>query len=70
LAGRPSLPRRLPRPGGGAGKASRDRAIREAVLDYGYTLAAVAHHVGLHYATISKIANRPERSSPGRVAVR
>jgi hypothetical protein len=53
-----------------AGKASRDRAIREAVLDHGYTLAAVARHVGLRYATISKIANSPQRSSPGRVGAR
>jgi len=66
LAGRPALASLLPRPSGGAGKVSRDRAIREAVLDHGYTLAAVARHLGLHYATISKIANRPQRSSRGR----
>ncbi len=58
LACRPSLASLLPRPTRG-GKAGRDRAIREAVLDHGYTLAEIARHVGLHYATISKIANHP-----------
>ncbi len=50
------------------GKASRDRAIHEAVFDYAYTLGAIARHVGLRYATISKIANRPQPSSAGLAA--
>ena len=38
-------------------KVQRDAAIREAHLRHGYTLAEIARHVGLHYATVSRIAN-------------
>jgi len=36
-------------------KALRDDAIRKAYLDYGYTMAAIARYVGLHYSTVSKV---------------
>lgn len=32
-------------------KGLRDDAIRKAYLDYGYTMAAIARYVGLHYST-------------------
>ncbi len=36
-------------------KASRDNAIEKAYLDYGYSMAAIARYVELHYSTVSKI---------------
>ena len=36
-------------------KALRDEAIRKAFLDYGYTMAAIAGHAGVHYSTVSKV---------------
>lgn len=38
-------------------KASRNGAIRKAHIDHGYSLFEIGDFVGLHYATISKIAN-------------
>ncbi|MBH0178672.1 MAG: addiction module toxin RelE [Nitrospira sp.] len=35
----------------------RNEAIRRAHLDHGYSLSEIGHAVGLHYATISRIAN-------------
>lgn len=58
LAHRPALSSLLP----GADesdKAQRDAAIRDAHLRHAYTLAEIARHVGLHYATVSRIASRP-----------
>ena len=59
LAARPALERLFPA-GGFRSKTDRDRAIREAHIEYGYTLAAIARHLALHYATISRIVNREE----------
>lgn len=58
LAHRPALASLLP---GAAGhsRAQRDAAIRDAHIRHAYTLAEIARHVGLHYATVSRIANRP-----------
>jgi putative transposase len=36
-------------------KAARDRLISTAHVDYGYSLAAIAKALGLHYTTVSKI---------------
>ncbi len=41
-----------------ATKASRDRAIRRAFQDEQYTLAEIGRQVGLHYATVSRIARQ------------
>ena len=38
-------------------RSRRNEAIRQAHLDHGYTLSEIGHAVGLHYATISRIAN-------------
>jgi REP element-mobilizing transposase RayT len=38
-----------------AHKAARDEAIRRAYLEYGYTMAAIARQVGVHYSTVSKV---------------
>ncbi|MBW2058062.1 MAG: helix-turn-helix domain-containing protein, partial [Deltaproteobacteria bacterium] len=54
LAFRPSLEELLP-PGKQANKQKRNQAIQKAYLDYGYTLTEIARHLGLHYATISRI---------------
>jgi putative transposase len=43
----------------GVGRAQRDAAIRDAHIRHAYTLAEIARHVGLHYATVSRIASRP-----------
>lgn len=60
LAHRPELTR-LISAADGQSRAQRDAAIREAHLRHAYTLAEIARHVGLHYATVSRIANRPVR---------
>jgi len=39
-----------------ADAASRNRAIVDAHLAHGYTLAEIARHLGLHYSTVSRIA--------------
>lgn len=36
-------------------KLLRDVAIIKAYLDYGYSMAAIARHAGVHYSTVSKI---------------
>jgi len=36
-------------------KVLRDKAIRKAYLEYGYSMAAIARHAGIHYSTVSKI---------------
>lgn len=38
-----------------ADKAMRDKAIRKACLEWGYTMAATARVVEIHYSTVSKI---------------
>ena len=38
-------------------RVRRNDAIRHAHLDYGYSLTEIGRAVGLHYATISRIAN-------------
>jgi len=40
-------------------KATRDIAIEQAVHRYGYSQREVADWLGLHYATVSRNANRP-----------
>ena len=58
LAHRPTLERLLP-VANGLGRAQRDAAIRDAHVRHLYTFAEIARHVGLHYGTVSRIANRP-----------
>ncbi|MDP3483270.1 MAG: transposase [Sulfuricella sp.] len=36
-------------------KVLRNEAIRKAFLDYGYSMATIARHVGVHYSTVSKV---------------
>jgi putative transposase len=38
-------------------RVQRNEVIRRAHHDYGYSLSEIGHVVGLHYATISRIAN-------------
>jgi REP element-mobilizing transposase RayT len=40
-------------------KAKRDSAMGQAVHRYGYSQREVADWLGLHYATVSRIVNRP-----------
>ena len=42
-------------------KDARNRAIASAYLEHGYTLADIAHAVGLHYATISRLVKASEQ---------
>lgn len=39
-------------------RVARDRLIATLHLRHGYTQAQIAHHLGLHYATVSRIVNR------------
>ena len=41
-----------------AHRAARDRLIATLHLKHGYTQAQIAAHLGLHYATVSRIVNR------------
>lgn len=41
-------------------KSRRDKAIRDAHFQYGYSLAEIARYLGLHYTTVSKIVNEPK----------
>ena len=54
-AQRPSLPTLF------AGARHRDRVIREAYRRYGYRLAEIATHLGVHYATVSRWLKRAEQ---------
>jgi hypothetical protein len=36
-------------------KRKRDKGIGEAVLEYGYTQRVVADHIGMHFASVSRI---------------
>jgi hypothetical protein len=36
-------------------KPVRDAAMRQACLEYGYTMAAVALGAGIHYLTVRKV---------------
>lgn len=38
-------------------KTARDQCIREAFLRHGYRLKEIAATVGLHYSSVSQIAN-------------
>jgi putative transposase len=38
-----------------ADKRLRDVTIRTACVDYGYSMATIAHHADIHYSTVSKI---------------
>lgn len=60
LAARPTLDALLPR-AGTVDRAQRDGAIVEAYIAHGYTLSAIARHLGLHYATVSRIAKASMR---------
>ena len=42
-----------------ADRAQRDAAIVDAYSRHGYTFAEIARHAGLHYSTVSRIAQRP-----------
>ncbi len=49
-----------------ADRVRRNDAIRRAHLDHGYSLTEIGRAVGLHYATISRIANPPDAVSRTR----
>jgi hypothetical protein len=36
-------------------KKLRDAAIRKAYLEFGYSMAAIARQIGIHYSTVSKV---------------
>ena len=41
----------------GRNKSERDEKIHRAHIQYGYTLKAIADHLGIHYTTVSKVIN-------------
>jgi REP element-mobilizing transposase RayT len=43
-------------------KEKRDRAMRAAHLEHGYTLNEIGNHLGLHYTTVSKVINQAGQS--------
>ncbi len=57
FASRPTLPTLLPADAV-VDRARRDAAIADAYTTHGYTLAEIARHLGLHYSTVSRIAQR------------
>lgn len=42
-------------PGSYSGKAARNELMKKANLEYGYSFSEIGRHVGLHYATVSRI---------------
>jgi REP element-mobilizing transposase RayT len=56
LAARPGLEALLDRAQAGA-RPRRNELICEAHVRHGYTLGEIARHLGLHYSTVSRIAN-------------
>jgi DNA invertase Pin-like site-specific DNA recombinase len=56
LAHRPTLAELFPEPPR-IEKSVRDTTIARAHRDFGYSLAAIARAVGLHYSTVSRIVN-------------
>jgi hypothetical protein len=54
LIGRVSLSKLFGEP---MGKAKRDRLMRQAVYDHGYSQMEVARHLNLHYSTVSRLIN-------------
>jgi len=58
LARREPLEQLLP-PRVVADRALRDSKIREAHRTWGYSLAQIGRHVGLHYTRVSRLAARP-----------
>lgn len=59
FAARPSLKTLFPE-GGFKDKDGRDRIIRQAHAEYGYSLSEIGRTLELHYTTISKVVNRDE----------
>lgn len=60
LAHRPRLAKLLPA-SNRWNRAQRNAAILDSHIRHSYTLAEIARHLGLHYATVSRIANRRMR---------
>jgi REP element-mobilizing transposase RayT len=56
LLDRPGLASLLKR-SGAKDRSVRNRQIRQAHLEHGYTLTEIGEHLGLHYSTISKQVN-------------
>ena len=54
FASRPTLEELLPA-NGKVAKRERNEALKKAHLEHGYSFAEIAAHVGLHYATVSRI---------------
>lgn len=54
LLDRPSLTKMFPKAVQGD-KVLRDVAIRQACLEYGYSMAKISLHAGVHYSTVSKV---------------
>jgi hypothetical protein len=42
-------------------KSQRDRNVYDAHMKYGYTLKEIAHHLKIHYTTVSKVISRSIR---------
>ena len=39
-------------------RSERNRLMKKAHVDFGYTLMDIGDHLGLHYTTVSKVINR------------
>lgn len=57
FAARPSLKALFPEDGF-RDKTARDRVIRQAHREHGYTLSEIGRKLDMHYTTISKVVNR------------
>ena len=60
LIGRPRLDKLFE--GRGKEKPPRDRTIRDAVDNYGYSQIAVARHLKLHYSTVSRLIKSVDKN--------
>ena len=45
-----------------ATKSQRDQAIHRAYIQHGYTMKAIADHLGIHYTTVSKVIKAQEEN--------
>ncbi|WP_407637377.1 helix-turn-helix domain-containing protein [Desulfonatronum thiodismutans] len=51
---------------GGQSKPHRDKAIAAAHIEHGYSQQSIAAHLGLHYATVSRIIKKERNTSKSK----
>jgi hypothetical protein len=64
LAVRPPLAELIPE-GNAGDRAERNRRMRRAHVDFGYSLKASGDFLGIHYATVSRVVKKVEEEMSG-----